>query len=304
MKSYVHYFAGAIVAVLPVSVAAQDLSGAATFGYGSFNASDGFPDTSVLSLDGALDVTYDNGLTFGGTASTAKADIDGIAEDLSVNTFGLTGGYKFANFWTAGAYFEFAEIDIDGLGSESTDSYGLSLGYASDLMGFEAFVGETDTDILTGTGVDWTDIGASAVFNIGTEGAVGGHVQRSRLSNGGVDVDLTSIGIGGHYALGNGFTGFAGVTRAEVDVLVGDVTTFGFGLGYDLTAVANFPATLSVELARSSLDDGVDNYDEDSIRFGITLPFGAAKGAPMNSVAAGAMSPNRTALTTTLVGSF
>ena len=304
MKISTTHVIGAVVAILPLNVAAQEISGAATLGYGSFSASDGFPDTSVLSLDGTVGVTYDNGLTFGATGSTAKADAEGIAEDVSVNTLGLTGGFGFGNFWNAGVYVEFAEIDFDGLGSESTDTYGLSLGYASDLMAFEVFAGETDTDILAGTGVDWTDLGATAAFNIGTEGAFGGHVVRSRLSAAGTDVDLTTVGLGGHYALGNGFTGFAGLTHAEVDVFTGDVTTFGLGVGYDLTSVANFPATLSLELARSRLDDGVDSYDEDSIRFGITLPFGGAKAAPLNSVASNAMSPNRTALSTALVGAF
>jgi len=304
MKPHSHLILGAIVATFPLAAAAQDISGAATLGLGHVNGTDGFPDTTVLSLDGKIDVTYDNRLSFGATASSAKADIEGIAEDVGVNVFGLTGGVGFANFWTAGAYVELSRIDIDGLGSESLDSYGLSLGYGSDMMAFEAFLGETDTDILTGTGVDWTDLGATALFNIGTDGAVGGHVVRSRLSGGGGEADLTSIGLGGHFAFGNGFVGFAGVTRAEVDDLVGDLTTVGFGIGYDLSTMANFPATVSLELARSSIDDGTDSYDEDTIRFGLTLPFGGAKTAPMNSVAANAMSPNRTALTTALVGAF
>ena len=303
MKSITPIILGAVVTALPVAAMAQDITGAATFGYGHVEGSDGFPDTSVLSLDGKIGVTYANRLSFGATVSSAKADPDGT-EDVSVNTFGLTGGVGFADFWSAGAYFEFAEVDFEGLGSESTDSYGLSIGYDSDLMAFQLFAGETDTDILSGTGVDWVDVGVTALFNMGTDGAVGGHVVRSRLSGGGGDVDLTSIGLGGHYAFGNGITAFAGITRAEVDLLVGDLTTFGFGVGYDLTATAGFPASLSLELARSQIDDGVDSYDEDSIRFGLTLPLGGTKTVPMNSVAANAMSPNRTALSTALVGAF
>lgn len=304
MNFYTIPMVSALVAAMPFSVAAQEISGAATFAYGAYSASDGFPDTSVLSLDGKVGVTYDNGLSFGATASSATADAEGVSEDISFNTFGLNGAFGFAEFWKAGAYFEYAEADIDGVGSDSLDSYGLLLGYDSDIMAFEIFAGETDTDLLAGTGVDWTDVGATFAFNIDTAGAVGGHVLRSRFSSGGDDVDLTSIGLGGHYAFGNGLTGFAGVTRAEVDVLVGDVTTFGFGVGYDLTSTANFPAVVSLELARSTLDDGLDSYEEDSIRLGITLPFGAAKGAPLNSVAANAMSPNRNALSTAIVGAY
>ena len=304
MKSYVHYFAGAIVAVLPVSVAAQEISGVATFAYGDFSTPGGIDDSSARSLDGELNLTYDNGLRLGATASSARVNFDGITEDLSVNTLGLTAGAGFANFWNAGAYYEFGELGLSGIGDTSIDSYGVFLGYGSDLMGLEFFVGQTDGDVLAGTGVDWTDVGASASFNIGSDLVLGGHVLRSRLSQGGVDVDLTTVGLGGSYAFGNGLSGFAGVTRGEIDVLVGDLTTFGVGLGYDLSQAANFPATLSFELARSRIDDGVGSYDQDSIRLGITLPLGGAKNVPLNSVASSAMSPNRTALTSALVGAF
>jgi len=126
----------------------------------------------------------------------------------------------------------------------------------------------------------------------------------SRLSQGGVDVDLTSSGLGGSYAFGGGLSSFAGVTRAEIDDLVGDLTTFGVGLGYDLSEAANFPAMLSFELARSRIDDGSASYSEDSIRLGVSLPLGGAKTVPLNSIASSAMSPNRTALTSVLVGIY
>lgn len=296
--------AGVFAAVLPVCVAAQDISGAATFGYGHFKASDGFPQTSVRSLDGKLGLRYDNGLLLGATASSARANFDGIDENISANVFGLTAGAAFADFWNAGAYYEYGELGVDGFGDGSIDSYGLFLGYESDLMGMEFFFGETDNFVFDDASIKWNDLGARVSFNIGPDGVVGGHAIRSRVSSGGVDIDLTSYGLGGSYAFGNGLTAHAGVTRGEIDVLVGDLTTFGIGVGYDLSAAANFPATLSVELARSRVDDGADRYDEDSIRLGITLPFGGAKNVPLNSIAANAMSPNRTALTTAIVGSF
>jgi hypothetical protein len=304
MKPHSHLILGAIVATFPLTAAAQDISGAATLGFGTVNASDGFADASVLSLDGRVGVTYGNGLTFGATASTATANPEGTSEDISVNTLGLNGGVVFASLWRLGGYAEFAEVDISGLGSEQVDSYGLTAGYASDIMDFEAFVGQSDTDLLAGTGVDWNDLGARLSYNIGSEGAVGGHFVRSRLSAGGTDVDLTTVGLGGHYDFGQGLVGFAGITHAEVDTLVGDLTTFGVGFGYDLSSVANVPATLSLELARAQFDDGIDSYNEDTIRFGVTLPLGGGKTAPLNSVANSAMSPNRTALSSALVGAF
>lgn len=294
----------AIAAVFPAALVAQDISGAATFGYGLSSASDGFPDTSVRALDGKIGLTYANGLRLGASATSGRADVDGIAEDVSVNVFGFTGGAAFADFWNAGAYYEYASLGVDGFGDTGIDSYGVFVGYDSDLMALEAFLGETDGDALNGTGVDWKDLGARGSFNIGMDAAVGGHVMRSRLSGGGAKIDLTSVGLGGHYAFGNGLTGYAGITRGEVDDLDGTLTTFGAGVGYDLSMTAGFPATVSVELARSQIDDGVDKYNENTLRFGVTVPFGGGKGVPMNSVASGAMNPNRTALTTAIVGSF
>ncbi len=171
-------------------------------------------------------------------------------------------------------------------------------------MAFEAFLGETDGDALSGTGVDWTDLGARASVNIGMQGAVGGHVQRSRLSANGFETDLYSVGLGGHYAFGNGLTGYAGVTRGEIEDLDGNLTTIGAGIGYDLSMATDLPATLSVELTRSQIDDGVDKYKMNGIRFGVTLPLGNGKSVPMNSTASGAMNPNRTALTSAIVGTF
>lgn len=298
------FLTATVAAFLPATLAAQDISGAATFGYGAYNASDATEDSTVRSLDGALDLTYANGLMIGATATSGRIDFDGITEDASVNVFGFTGGAAFADFWNAGLYYEYAEIGLDGFFDEGVDSYGVFVGYDSDLMAFEAFLGETDGDALNGTGIDWTDLGARASFNIGMEGAVGGHVQRTRLSGAGADVDLYSIGLGGHYAFGNGLTGYAGVTRGEVEDLSGDLTTIGAGIGYDLSMTANLPATLSVELTRSQIDDGVDKYNQNALRFGVTLPLGNGKSVPMNSVAAGAMNPNRTALTTAIVGIF
>lgn len=304
MKHRLPLMMGALAAFSPMMVSAQEMSGAVTLGIAQTSLPDGLPDLSTISLDGKLDVDYAGRLFFGANISTAKVDIDGISEDLSATTIGLTAGFPLGSMWNGGAYFEHAALDIDGFGTESINSYGLFVGYTSDLMAFEVFGGETDGDALSGTGVDWYDIGARASFAIGDRGEVGGHWINSRLSSGGFDVDLTSVGVGGSFEVAQGFSVFAGLNRSEIDVFVGDVTTFGLGVGYDMASVVNFPATVSLELVRSRLDDGVDNYDADSIRFGVTIPFGGAKSTPMNSIASSASSPNRTALTTAINSDF
>ena len=275
---------GAMIALLPIGVAAQDITGAATFGLGCYDSSDGFNDFSTRSLDGEIDLKFSNGLMFGATAATTRADVDGIAEDASVNTFGLSAGYAFASQWNGGVYFENSEFALEGFGSESVDSYGLFVGYSSDLMDFEVFGGETDGYVVSGAGIDWNDLGLSLSYNIGPDGQFGGHVMRSHLSRGAVEVDMVSTGLGGHYAFGQGFTGFAGVTHATIEEFAGDVTTVGVGVGYDLSAFTNFGAVASLELARSRLDDGTDTYDEDSIRIGVTVPLGGTTSLPMNAL--------------------
>lgn len=304
MKNRLTIVMGVLAAFTPVMSSAQEVSGAATLGLAETSSPSGVPDYSAMSLDGKLDVNYAGVLSFGANISTGKIDIDGVSEDLSATIIGLNAGFPLGSMWNGGAYYEHAELDVDGLGSESINSYGLFVGYKSDLMALELFGGETDGDSLTGTGVDWFDIGGQASFAVGQAGEVGGHMIRSRLSSGGVDVDLTSVGIGGSFEMAQGLTVFAGLNRAEIDVLTGDVTTFGLGVGYDLGAMVNFPATVSLELSRSRIDDGVDDYDSDTIRFGITIPFGGAKASPMNSVASAAMAPNRNALTTVINSDF
>ena len=295
---------GAMIALLPIGVAAQDIAGAATFGLGSYDSSDGFADFSTLSLDGEIDLKFSNGLMFGATAATTRADVDGIDEDASVNAFGLTAGYAFASMWNGGVYFENSEFVLDGFGSASVDSYGLFAGYSSDLMDLELFGGVTDGYEVSGAGIDWNDLGLSLSYNMGPDGKFGGHVMRSHLSQGAVEVDMVSAGLGGHYAFGQGFMGFAGLTHATVEEFAGDITTVGIGVGYDLSAFTNFAAVASLEVAHSRLDDGTDTYDEDSIRLGVTVPLGGAATVPMNSVARSALSPNRTAVTSTLIGAY
>ena len=304
MKYRLSFAMGVLAAFTPMMVSAQDVSGAATVGFAETSMPDGVPDLSTMSLDGKLDVTYAGVLSFGAKVSTGKVDIEGISEDLSATAIGLSAGFPLGSMWNGGAYYEHAELDIDGLGSDSINSYGLFLGYSSDLMAFEVFGGETDGDSLSGTGVDWYDIGTRASFAVGDKGELGGHWMRSRLSSGGVDVDLTSVGVAGSFELAQGLSVFAGLSRAEVDVLTGDVTTFGLGVGYDLNSVVNVPATVSLEFARSRLDDGVDEYDADTIRFGVTIPFGGAKSTPINSLASSVLSPNRNVVTTAINSDF
>lgn len=304
MNDHIRVMAGAIVAFLPITATAQDVSGAVTLGLGSYDSSDGFADFSTLSLDGEIDLIHSSGLSFGATAGSTRADYDGIDDDASVKTYGLSAGYAVTADWTAGAFYEYGEFSVDGFGTAAIDTYGLFVAYGTDRVGVEFFAGETDGYEISGAGVDWSDLGASVSVDIGASAEIGAHLVRSHLSLGADELDMISAGLGGHYAFGNGLTGFAGITQASLQEFAGDLTTVGVGLGYDLAAATRVSAIASVELARTRVDDGFGTYDEDSIRVGITLPLGRAGTAPLNSVANTATSGNRTAITSALIASY
>lgn len=304
MYDHIRVMAGVIVACLPLSATAQDMAGAVTLGLGSYDSSDGFADFTTRSLDGRLDLSYGNGLSLGATAASTRADYDGFDDHASVNSLGLTAGYALTPTWTAGLFYEYGEFSVDGFGAASMDSVGLFAAYDSALMGLEVFAGQTDGYDIAGAGVDWSDIGASLSFPVGSSGQIGAHLVRSHLSLGPDELDMVSAGLGGHYAFANGLLGFAGVTQASLEEFAGELTTMGVGLGYDLSTTMNLAAVASVELARTHVDFGTGTYDEDSIRIGLTLPLGRKAAAPLNSVAHSAATTNRTAITTALIAAY
>lgn len=299
----------AALSVLPVAVEAQDFTGAATLGYGSSSV-DGNGDFSSLTFDGIVDADFGNGLSGGMGLSLARIDPDAVAEDTEINTFELDVMYTFANGFGVGAYYDRGRISEDlglaGLTSEGkVESIGLQAGYALNDIEVLAFFGKSETDPDLPSGVDWKDLGASVQYAPSSDLIVGGHLMRSTIDGPGGDVDLDSFGLGGAYAFGNGWMGFAGVQRASLDDIGLDATTFGAGVAYDLSNITSVSVIASLELARTKLDDGASSLDVDTVKLGFTIPLGVkAVTSPLNSVANSAIAPNRNALTSTIKASF
>lgn len=298
-------FAFAIFAI-PGVVCAQEFQGVGTLGYGHSSISNGGGDLSAYTLEAAGSVGFDNGLHVGLNGRLARLDPDQVANDIDASDFGLTLNYQFKNGAVVGGYVDHANIDVSGTALDvDVTSYGLSGGYVTDTFGAELFIGESETSPSLPSGVDWMDYGLKVRYNASDQFNVGGHVIQSELSQGGVDVDLTSWGVGGSYGFTNGWSGFAGVNWFDIDNVNIDATTFGLGVGYDLKQVSQIPALVSLELARTDLSQGGVSGDIDTIRLGVTLPLGNAKATPpLNSVARSAMSPRHNSLSTLVNTAF
>ena len=297
-----------LAAIAPNLLAAQTFQGAATLGYGHSSVSDGGGDVSAPTLDAFGVVDFDNGLFLGLDGKFANIDPDAISGDLSLFDLGSTLTYQFTSGATVGAYLDYADTDLNtGLGfdlSGDATSYGIAGGYVAEGFGFEAWVGETETSPDL-DGVDWTDYGALFRYRASETAQFGAHYVRSELSGSGEKIDLSSFGIGGYYQFAQGWGTYAGISRQSLSDFDADTTTYGIGVDYDFRQTSEFPAQLSLELARTDLDVGGLSGDMDTVRVGLTFPLGKRTVAtPLNSVARAAMAPRHNALTTLVDTAF
>lgn len=296
----------AIASVLPSLSCAQEFSGAITLGYSASDLSDTATDVDTMTFDGRFGLEADNGLHFGADISGLKADIDGVSEDVNETLAGIYGGIRFGNGAAGGLYVETAELDIDGLGDVSLDSYGLMAGYEAEGARVSGFYGISETDPDLPAGMDIADFGASFSYT-GSEGyTIGASAQRTELSADGMpDIDIDFAGIAGSYAVSPGWTLFGGLSDASIDLIDTDLTTVGFGVSYDLSTVTRANASLSLELARSELEVAGVQGDADTVRLGLSIPLGG-RGftVPMNSVADAVLNPRHNALTSADLSTF
>ncbi|QYX56715.1 hypothetical protein K1T73_17040 [Roseovarius sp. SCSIO 43702] len=282
---------------------AQEFSGAATLGYGHTSLSDGLGDANSYTLDGIGEVDFQNGFTIGMNGSLKKVDPDGSGNDTEAVDLGLELASRLPSGFMLGGYLDFINVDEDIGGGFATNadilSYGIKTGYVTDVLAAEFHIGLSETSPSLPSGVDWTDYGINLRYQATDRTEVGGHLLRSEISGPGGTGNIDSIGLSGSHGFGSGWTTFGGVNWADADGAGGDVTTFGVGVGYDLSRVAAVPAQLSLELARSNIETGAGDVDADTVRLGLTMPLGGGKtGAPLNSVSHATMKPRHNALST------
>lgn len=302
--------AALILAAAPSLVMAQDISGGLTLGFGHTDVSDVPEDITTLTLDGRVDLAFDSGLTLGARLDAVRGEMDGMAGDITGTVLGATAGYRFGNGLELGLYAEKAELSVDGLGVDpSATSLGVTAGYAMNGVQLGGFFGRTTTDPDLPAGVDVKDLGLSIAYDASDRFLVGANVMRTRLSSGGTDVDLDMVGIAAAYEFNDKWTGFGGVSRTSLDLVNADLTTFGFGVSYDLSSLLNFGSVASIELARTDADLGGTDGSLDTVRFGFTIPLGGktatgAKKVPLNSVADAVLNPTHSVLSSTVLTAF
>lgn len=295
----------AALALLPLSALAQTVSGVATIGYGMTNISGVDVDLNTTSISTRANLDMGNGLSFGLNLTGAAVGIDGVPIDISALMFGVDVTYAFANGFSVGTYLENSTISIDLLPIDLTvKSFGVELGYQMGALELGGFAGITETSPDVGYfGIEIRDLGLQAQYAISPRAMVGGSFVRSTISTPGPTVDVDTVGIAGTYDFNDTWGMFAGVSQTSIDLLGGgELTTFGVGFSYDMSSLLSVPATLSLELARTSISDVSETMD--TVRLGLTFPYGKASSLPLNSVAGAVLHPRGNSVVNTLLVAF
>ncbi|MDO5756617.1 MAG: hypothetical protein Q4P24_03750 [Rhodobacterales bacterium] len=278
----------------------QAVDGAITLGYGHSSVSNGRPDMSSYSADGQGTVLFQNGFSLD-LSGSLQHDNPRHGSNAGVLAGGAGLNYTFLSGPVVGAYLEYASMDSNGLVGRNVNatSYGVTGGYDNDLFQAMLFFGGTNATAIRGSTSDWTDYGVTVAYTPMQSTTLAGYWMRSDITAPRGNTTATSFGVGGDYAFFNGFSAFGGINRLNFDALNVDATSFGVGVGYDLSQIARLPAQLSLELARTIVDPIGPNTNVDTVRVGVTIPLGLRDGsAPLNSVAANAISPRHNPVST------
>ncbi len=293
---------------------AQDFSGGLTFGLARSNISDVDVDLTGLSLDGRLAYNIGSGVTIGSRFNTFSLDVSDADLDLNGNLIGLDVSYAISDAFSAGVFYEHAEVGVDISGTSlssvaSSNTYGIEGSYTTGALKLGAFVSVSDTGGLIGLAlasadVDVRSFGLSASYSPSSQLTVGGSAIRTTFDIGAInqDFDVDYIGLAGVYDINDTFTVFGGLSRTSQNDLDLDVTTIGLGVAYDLTAMAGMPMSVSLELARTTPDLGGSDIDIDTVRLGLSIPLGTkTTKAPLNSTADAILNPSHNAITQTVL---
>lgn len=289
----------ALLAV-PGAGLAQAVDGAITLGYGYSSVSNDRPDVSSYSADGQGTVGFQNGFSLD-LSGSLQHDNPKRGSNAGVLAAGSVLNYRFLSGPVVGAYLEYASMDSNGLLGRNINatSYGVTGGYENDLFHAKLFFGGTNATAIVGATSDWTDYGVIASYTPMQSATLAGYWMRSDIDARRYDTKATSFGIAGDYAFYSGFSAFGGINRLNFDALDVNATSFGVGVGYDLSQATRLPAQLSLELARTVVDPVGRNTNVDTVRVGVTIPLGLRDGsAPLNSVANNVISPRHNPVST------
>ncbi len=288
----------------PSLTMAQDISGGVTLGFGSHEDSEFSQDLASASLDGRLNLLFDNGIMFGVSAGYINVGSDDSEDDIQGDFVGLDLGYRFSNGMSLGAYVEELTLGTDASPIDiSLRSVGLTGAYESEGLKLGAFLGETTTS--PDLGADISNIGLTAKYAVQPKLNIGGAFLRATIDASGEAVDIDMVGIAATYGINDQVSIFGGVSRTTLGQADLDITTMGLGAGYDLTQMAGVASSVSLEVARTEQSSGDESSAFDTVRIGLTFPLGGkSTEAPLNSVADSIFNPRRGALNAALTGAF
>ena len=288
----------------PAIVAAQDISGGVTLGFGDHSISGIDQDMTTASLDGRVNLAFANGVTMGVEGGYVDIGVDGVSSNISAHFVGVSLGYRMANGFSFGAYAEQLTGQVSGLPIDlSLKSIGAELGYETGNLGLGLQVGRTS--VSPDIGVEADTLGLTAKYAAAPNLDIAGAFLRANISVGGSDTDVDLLGVAAAYDINEQFSLFGGVSKTSVGDIDVDFTTVGLGVGYDLSEMAGIASTVSLEVARTDISLGGSSEDLDSVRLGLTFPLGE-KGteAPLNSVADSIFNPRAGAINAALTGAF
>jgi hypothetical protein len=309
----------AILCVPAVAFAqtAPTITSTVTVGFSSASL-DGIPganiDLTTTTLDMQNDIAFTPNINVGLDFGMSMTDIDIAGVPFSVEadllSFAFEPSYHFGNGAYIGVYYRSGDLDLSivplpiTLGVD-TSQMGLFAGYESGPLWVEAFYGTSDSSPSL-PGVDITDYGISASYDVMPNLEVFGHLARTDIDLGGASIDLTAFAIGADYDFGNGLSLYGSYGMLDVGIPLPvsiDADQFSIGLSYDLTAAgSSIPALLSLEYTSSTVDLGpLASIDVDSIGLGFTIPLGHNGSlTPLNSSTQVARGQYRSAVSGTL----
>jgi hypothetical protein len=289
------FFIALALSAAPAALHAQTITGGLTLSF-TQQSSEG-EDIDTKGLDGRMLTEFGNGFTLGVEVGASKMSQGGSIFDVDGEFIGLDGGYRFANGIKAGVFVDRLTLGVDII-DVTLKTNGVSLGYENNGIDVEAFVGNSSLSLPLPFEVD--NYGVTATYS-GVAGLeLGGAFLRAEISTGGFSEDIDFKGLAASYVLQDSFILFGGLSRTSLAGLT-DIDTTGIGVGYDLSSVAGFASTVSLEAAQTDL--GPINVD--TLRLGLTLPMGK-KGpmVPLNSVADSVLNPRNGALNAALTSAF
>jgi len=268
----------AALALLAVpSLAAAEISGAATVGLGRLTIDDAAGDANEYSLDFDFNYAGAGNLTFGANGGFRRLDFDG--GDFDNTNLNLEVLYGLSNGFGVGAYYGYSSFDLGGP-SEDLNAYGVLLSYGAGDFEGELALGQLEAD-----GFKANEFSFFGRYNVSEQTQILGELGTVRDDGNGFNL----FGVGVNHSVNEQFGLFGAIRRAS-SVNSSDFTSteLSIGVDYRLAALSSFGALVSLELARTNLETGFGGDEHiNSVRLGLTMPLGdnGRKALPLNSSA-------------------